>query len=754
MERAAYRVTITGLVQGVGFRPYLHKLAGRFQLSGHVYNTNCSVELLIEGRWESLAAFLTTLREQPPALARIEELTVHKAEPTGSEAFEIVKSSDCSRAVTLVSPDIAVCPDCLNDMKSQPQRLNYPFTNCINCGPRFSIVRELPYDRGQTTMEPFELCPSCRDEYENINDRRYHAQPNACAHCGPVYTLHLGDSKFEEAEEVVVRAAELLARGGLLAIKGVGGFHLVCDPYNREAVARLRERKRREGKPFALMLSSLEAASELAHINEEEGRLLSSAARPIVTLKVKSPFNSLVTAGLDSVGIMLPYMPFHHLLFERFAGEALVMTSGNLSDRPIEISNEGAFERLAPLADALITYNREIHNRLDDSVLFVCRGKSRFIRRSRGYVPEPLRLKGLNPDGIIALGGELKSCFALGKGERVFLSQHIGDLKSWEVELFYRESVERFRRLFRAEPELAVSDLHPAYSSTRYGEELGVELIRVQHHHAHLAAVMIEHELDEPVIGVALDGTGYGPDGTIWGSEFMISDLKDYERILHFSYIPLPGGDQAVRAPWRTALSLFYGSGAIPLRLPFMDMIEDKKVELVRDMLVKDLNCPLSCGAGRLFDGVAALLGLCLESSYEAEGPMLLEALLSRVEGEPAQAGRYGFRLVGGEISFAPMIGEMVQDIGASIPPELVSARFHNTLVRALVEGVKKLNSISGLTKVVLSGGVFLNRYLLEQSENLLEREGFSCYSPLCFPANDGGLALGQLAIAAKRRER
>ena len=801
MQEEAIDIKVYGLVQGVGFRPFIYGLASDLKLAGWALNRNECVEIRVQGDARRLKQFLLDLERKAPPLSKIESVIAHEAKLEDLESFRILQSHSASAEVTRVSPDVAVCSECLEDMRIQSNRVSYPFTNCTNCGPRFSIVQDLPYDRVKTTMSVFVMCPQCQEEYEDLWDRRFHAQPNACRECGPEYELVFplqthppapslekrgGDVDLspainsrpqssrtlkrpekqdlsclsfepgllcpgtESIETILETSCHLLEVGKILAIKGIGGFHLACDASNEDAVAALRQRKQREGKPFAVMFGSLESVRQYVQVSPSEEKLLLSEKRPILLLDPLRQGKQLalsVTRGLLTLGVMLPYTPFHHLLFERFNGDALVLTSGNVSDEPIAIDNATACDRLAGIADAFLLYNRDIHNRSDDSVARVVNGKSRIIRRSRGWAPEPVSLN-LNVEGIVATGAELKNCFCVGKGTQAILSQHIGDLKNFETYAFYEEAFERFQRLFRVRPELIVCDRHPDYLSTRFAREQGLPLVQIQHHHAHIASCMAEHALDEKVIGISLDGTGLGDDDKIWGGEFLICDLNSYERFSHFDYVPMPGGDRVVKEPWRMGLAYLYhsfGRACLDLPIPFCQQLEQNKVQLLLAAIDKGLNCPLTSSLGRLFDAVAAIVNLTTLASFEAEGPIRLEAQIEPSnESYPSQCET--------TVSVAPLIREIVSDLQGNVPTGLIAAKFHNSIVEITVEIAEKIREERGLNIVALSGGVFQNRYVLEKSEERLKESKFDVYSHSTIPTNDGGICLGQMAIAAKRR--
>ncbi|MDP2722319.1 MAG: carbamoyltransferase HypF, partial [Bacteroidales bacterium] len=614
-------IEIKGLVQGVGFRPAIYRIATNHLIKGTVENNNAGVIIMAEGTPELVNIFIQDLPLQIPPAASITSIVVKSVSIQNYPDFKIIQSSSASNEITEVSPDIAVCEDCLIDLKSQPHRIDYPLTNCTNCGPRFTIIKALPYDRPLTSMATFRMCPMCEKEYVNVLDRRFHAQPVACSACGPHYTLTTSDKIIEDISGVLNETGKLLDSGEILAIKGMGGFNLACNAFDASAVAKLRVLKFREAKPFALMARNLVQAQRLITLNAQEKQLLQSWRKPIVLGASNGILPDEVSKGLNSVGVMLPYMPFHYLLFEHMKTDVMVLTSGNFSDEPILIDNEEAKEAFLNRTAAVISYNREIVNRTDDSVTFVVNRKPRLIRRSRGYTPSPININ-TNTEGIFAAGAELVNCFAIGKGQQAIVSQHIGDLKNMETLDFYKESIDRFNHLFRFKPSLAVADMHPDYLSTRYAEGLKIPITYVQHHHAHLASCMAEHGLTEKVIGVCLDGTGYGMDGNIWGGEFLYGDLIDFERFAHFEYIPQPGGDAVTKHPWRMMVSYlnhYFGNSFFKNNPDLLKGIEKSEVDLVLSMIENQINSPFTSSAGRLFDAVSALLGVCRHAAYHAE---------------------------------------------------------------------------------------------------------------------------------------
>jgi hydrogenase maturation protein HypF len=791
------RILVQGIVQGVGFRPFVYGQAQRWGLVGFVCNDSRGVTIEIEGADSALDAFQRALYEQAPPLARIDSVAAESIPARHEQAFTIIHSQQGAERQALISPDTATCDDCLRELfDPADRRYHYPFINCTNCGPRFTIVQDVPYDREKTTMRVFTMCPSCQAEYDDPANRRFHAQPNACPVCGPQVRFvewndlervpgtratqaslpHPTSSPAPTDVDPITVVARHLASGEILAIKGLGGYHLACDALNEEAVQRLRQSKHREAKPFALMALDREAARQLCDVNEGEAALLESYRRPIVLLarRPACPVAAVVAPGCNTLGIMLPYTPLHHLLLRAFAevSEAarterpavLVMTSGNLSDEPIAYKDDDARERLSPLADGALTHNREIHMRCDDSVVRVVAGDVQFFRRSRGYAPEPLPLATALPLPLLACGGHLKNTFCLGKGKRAFLSHHIGDLENLETLTSFREGIAHFQRLFDIYPEAIAYDLHPEYLATKYALDSPISLkVGVQHHHAHIASVLAEHGLDGPVIGVAADGTGYGTDGAIWGCEVMAADLATFERLAHLAYVPLPGGEQAVRQPWRVAaayLALAFGDDFFAVDIPFVRQLDRSKWRALAQMMARNINSPPASSLGRLFDAVAALLGLRREVLYEGQAAIELEVL--------AQSGQQGLSREGavkpyplsieeqGEQSPAlldvrPTVRAIVDDIQQGVAAQQIALRFHVTIAELLATACLQVRESTGLDRVALSGGVFQNRLLLEYLLKRLEAIAFRVYINRRVPPNDGGLALGQLAVAAAR---
>lgn len=756
MKDISLEVIVTGLVQGVGFRPFVYRIATKSELTGWVLNTNENVRIQVTGTPENIESFLHSLKNQSPQAASIDKISTQAIATENFESFSIHGSHDISDEITEISPDIAVCDDCLHDIDQPGSRLDYAFVNCTNCGPRFTIIRDLPYDRAKTTMKSFSMCPECLAEYKNVLDRRFHAQPTACSVCGPEYELFIGKKKISnDINYIIDKVSQCIDDGGVLLIKGLGGMHLACDAFNETSVQKLRDLKNREGKPLAVMFRDLESLKLYAEVNQQEEKLLVSWRRPIVLIEKKYTKDQQVLAeslnsGLNLLGVMLPYMPIHYLLFRNLKTDAIVLTSGNFSSEPILIDNELALDQFSSLVDAVVLHNRDIYNRTDDSVVRIIANKERVFRRSRGYVPTPVRT-ALNTEGIVAFGAELTNCFCVGKGQKAFLSQHIGDLQGLETTLFYEKTLAQFIQLFRIKPSLLAVDMHPEYVSTKTGLSFGAfPVVQVQHHHSHVASCMAEHHLDEKVIGVALDGTGLGTDGKIWGSEFLVCDLNDFARFTHFDYIPLPGGDLAAEEPWRTAISYLYkvyGADLFSLDLPLLKHIDPEKFRLIIQMIDRNINCPLTSGAGRLFDCVASLLDLVQVATFQAEGPMRLESIINI-----GCTDKYAFTF-GKIILFDETIRGIVDDIHLGIDKATISAKFHNTIISVIFETVNNIRQAEGINKVVLSGGVFQNKYLLEGTTAILLSANFEVYSHASVPTNDGGIALGQLAVASKRRE-
>lgn len=747
---------IRGLVQGVGFRPFIYRIAKEMGIKGEVDNRNNGVCIHAILTPEQRDRFISRIRKEHPVVAVIHRIEVTEKEDAtvNYTGFSITPSHSDSNEITQVAPDISVCPECMHDRKVQPHRLQYPFINCTHCGPRFSIIRDLPYDRKKTTMSAFPMCSECGKEYTTVSDRRFHAQPVACNHCGPSYYAIYNNVEITDYKMLLELSCRLLREGEVIAAKGIGGYHLICEAANEQAVARLREIKQRDGKPFAVMFRSVSQLKEYAEANAVEEACLMSWRRPIVLLKQKKALAAGINSGMQTLGCMLPYMPLHYDWFAALDIPALVMTSGNLSDYPIAITPDEAEEQLSGKVPLLLHHNRDIHNRVDDSVMQVCGGQPCLIRRSRGYVPEPF-FADVEVEGILAFGAEKVNTFALGKGDTILQSQYIGDLKNWETFSFYTESLERFEHLFRFTPTSLVCDLHTDYLSSQEAERIavrcGLPLLKVQHHHAHAAACMLEYGLHEPVIAIVLDGTGLGDDGKVWGGEFFLCDRKTYSRLSHFEYVPLPGGDKASVEPWRMAVAFLWHYFGDRDCFPdgFIERVGEQKVQMLRTMMEKGINTPYTSGAGRLFDAVASLLGLCDVSSHQAEAPVKLEQVAA-IE----LCVRYPVIIKEDVISFRPLFEELLNDLASGVSVCDISARFHNTMAYLLLDEAKLLLQQTGVTRVVVSGGCFQNKRLTEQLQRLFAESGIPLYVPGRIPCNDGGVAVGQLAVAASRNKK
>lgn len=757
------RIFIRGIVQGVGFRPFVYRLAVSRGLRGFVLNDQNGVTLEVESTPAQLDEFEQALHAELPPLARIDTCSSTPIPLRTEKGFTILHSQAQSERHALVAPDTATCTDCLIELfRPGDRRYHYPFINCTNCGPRFTIVKDVPYDRSLTTMNIFQMCPPCQHEYDNPLERRFHAQPNACPRCGPQASFRFWEQTvLDTPEQDPIRAAaRALASGAILAIKGLGGYHLACDALNEEAVCRLRLRKHREARPFALMVADLACARQLCEISAGEAELLQSPRRPIVLLERQAytPVAASVAPAYRTFGLMLPYTPLHYLLlhtYQEIAPErlpVLVMTSGNLSEEPIAYLDQDASMRLSRIAEGMLTHNRTIHMRCDDSVTQLVAGRVQYLRRSRGYVPEPLPLSLTFPEPVLACGGHLKNTFCLGKEQHVFLSQHIGDLDNLETLTSFREGIEHFQRLFDITPGVLAYDLHPEYLASKYALESPVQLkVGVQHHHAHIASVLAEHGLDEPVIGVAADGTGYGIDGAIWGCEIMRANLADFERVAHLAYVPLPGGEQAVRQPWRMAavyLSQAYDDAFWQLDIPLVQHLNRAQWEILARMIERGLNSPPTSSLGRLFDAVAALLGVRETVIYEGQAAIEME-MLAQPDGQS-----YPFALQGAfpaRLDVRPTLQAIVHDLCRELPLSRIAGRFHFTIAAMLTAACNLARERYAIEKVALSGGVFQNRILLEEILMRLRAQGFQVYTNRRVPPNDGGLCLGQAAVAAAR---
>ncbi len=740
------RLRVSGIVQGVGFRPFVYGLATHMNLAGFVGNDTDGVFIEVESEIALIDLFVATLEASAPPAARIQRIDSEDIRPTDDTSFRIVESHHAETGTALVSPDLRTCDDCLRELHDpDDRRFGYPFINCTNCGPRFTITERTPYDRPNTTMRPFEMCDACLSEYRNPKDRRFHAQPNACPECGPnVRTI-------PPSEDPIADTRQRIAAGEVVAIKGIGGFHLACDATSDAAVGLLRERKGRVGKPFAVMVSDLETARSIAVVDADEARLLTSRERPIVLLSkhTDAVVSDLAAPGNGYLGVMLPYTPLHDLLIK--PRDVWVMTSGNVSEEPIVTANDDAVARLNRLADAFVIHDRDIHVPCDDSVVRVLDGAEYPVRRSRGYAPFPVPLPIASPP-ILATGGELKATFCLAAGHDGFMSQHIGDMENLETLESFTRAVDHFVDLFRIEPELIATDLHPGYLSTRWAERRNLPVVKVQHHHAHIASVMAEHGILEPVVGFSFDGTGYGTDGTIWGGEVLVGAYEEFERVGHLKTTPLPGGDAAVKHPARMALSHLRTAG-IPWSdgLPPVSSLSDTERSLLEAQLERGINTIPTTSMGRLFDAVSAIAGVRQRVTYEAQAAIELEALIDATEG-----GAYAFDIVETNGSLvldpAPVLRSIVHDVGAGEAIGVIAARFHRSVAEAIVGTSERVRSRTGLTTVALSGGVFQNVTLTQITRAALIERNFEVLLHRLVPPNDGGLALGQAVIAAARR--
>jgi hydrogenase maturation protein HypF len=752
------RLRVAGIVQGVGFRPYVYRLARELELAGFVLNDSRGVLIEVEGSTRAVREFEARLPREAPPLAVLEGVHGQPISPRGAQGFSIAESDREGSADAAVSPDTATCEACLHELfDPADRRYRYPFINCTNCGPRFTIVRGVPYDRALTTMASFQMCDACRAEYENPLDRRFHAQPNACWECGPLLTLLGAQRRLIAGGDTALRgAAAALRAGAIIAVKGIGGYHLACRAADGEAVAELRSRKHREEKPFALMAPDLDSARALVRLTRIDCRLLTGPERPIVIARRRAQAHvaEAVAARSRELGVMLPYSPLHHLLLAG-VGEPLVMTSGNVSDEPIAYQDDDAFRRLHGIADLFLVHDRAIETRTDDSVLRAVRHRRRplLVRRSRGHVPAEVRLPVAGARPVLGCGAELKSTFCLARDERAWVSHHIGDLENYETLRSFEDGIRHFARLFSVQPLLVAHDLHPEYLSTKYARARDeLEPVAVQHHHAHLAGCLAEHGEEGPAIGAIFDGTGYGTDGSIWGGELLVGGLRDFERVGHLWPVPLPGGERAVREPWRMACAWMTAAAGEDAPAPprLAGMIEAEAWRRVQRLCTNAVAAPITTSMGRLFDAVAALCGLRLTVSYEGQAAVELEAL-----SDPAQTGAYPLPLitVAGSTVLDPraMIEALIADLDSHTPVATVAARVHNTLAGATVAACEKIARRRHLSTVVLSGGCFQNALLLEKVSAQLVRAGLRVLVPERLPPNDGGISFGQVAVAAAR---
>jgi len=776
------RIHITGIVQGVGFRPFVFNQATQKGLTGWVCNTSAGVDIEVNGEPEVISNFIHELKTDAPPLASIDSIEYHQIPVKPFELFKIIQSKAVENAFQPISPDICICEECLKELfDPQNRRYRYPFINCTNCGPRLTIIEEVPYDRPYTTMKDFQMCSACESEYTDPADRRFHAQPVACPDCGPQVWLEFPADKGKShrksslhGDNAILAAQELLVKGKIVAIKGLGGFHLACDATNPKAVAELRRRKLRVDKPFALMMPDLTSVRMHCVLNEPERELLESRERPILIVprKENSSIACDVSPNQNTLGVFLPYTPLHYLLFAPLPGKIsaikhtplkvppLVMTSGNLREEPIAIQNDEAVARLSGMADAFLMHDRSIRTRCDDSVLRTFQGKAYPLRRSRGYAPFPVHLDSESPH-ILATGAELKNTFCIVRDRYAFLSQHIGDMENVETYDSYTDNIARYESLFRVRPEAIAYDLHPNYLATRYAleraEREGLPSFGIQHHHAHIASCMAENSIasDRSVIGVAFDGTGYGQDGTIWGGEFLLADYRSYNRVCHLKYIPLPGGDTAIRKPARTALAYLWASNLDwdPEYPPVASICPEER-SILKSQLHLQINTPLTSSMGRFFDAVASITGVRHKVNYEAQAAIEFEALA-----DPEEMGEYSLLLepdgnpdsTGMQINPSPLIQELLSDLTNEVRISKISARFHNSLARIVSKVCIIMRDDFHVTDVVLSGGVWQNMTLLQRTYDLLVSDDFNVHLHHHVPPNDGGLSLGQAVVAIHR---
>ncbi|UCC78778.1 MAG: carbamoyltransferase HypF [Candidatus Zixiibacteriota bacterium] len=751
-NRIRCRIQVNGIVQGVGFRPFVYRLANELNLAGFVINSSEGVDIEIEGTKKKIDEFYSRLRSEAPVLSQITESGITEIESSGDDKFIIKQSKKDSLPTTLISPDIAICYNCLQELfDPDDRRYRYPFINCTNCGPRYTIVENIPYDRPKTSMKVFPMCEVCLKEYNDPANRRFHAQPNACPVCGPQLTLYNRDAKIE-TEDPLKEVINLLRNGKIVAIRGIGGFHLAVDAYNNDAILELRKRKGRAEKPFALMAPDPASIKKFCLVSEYEERLLTEYTRPIVLLGKKAgcALAESIAPNNNYLGFMLAYSPLHHLLLrENF--EALVMTSGNYSEEPIAISNDEALVRLRPLADYFLLHDREILQRCDDSIARTQHSKGRMIRRARGYVPRPVFLQESLIKKILAVGGELKNTIALSRGNTVFLSQHIGDLDNPSAYSFFENSIEHLKSILEIEPELIACDLHPEYLSTKWAKKQNeLPAVEVQHHHAHLVSVMVENGVTDKTAGIIYDGTGYGTDGTIWGGEILLGDATGYERLFHLEPVPMPGGTAAIQNPWRMALSYLYktyGPEFINLDLPFLKKIDTSDIKIFIQMLEKNINSPLTSSCGRLFDAVSAILGIRYSIDFEAQAAIELEMRVNE-ECDDYYENAVPNLSSGVSITTISLIKAVVDSFLKGEEVGIISAKFHKTLAEISVKAAKLIREKYKIDTIGLSGGVFQNHYFFNFLCERLNSDGFDVITHSQVPTNDGGLALGQVVIA------
>ncbi len=733
-------IKINGIVQGIGFRPFIYRLALELDLKGYVLNSSSGVEIVVDGSRDVINTFINKIRSDHPAAAIINDMSVSAKPGEGFSSF-IIKESLSNKGATLMSPDLATCPDCFQELKNPgDHRYNYPFINCTNCGPRFSIIESLPYDRPATSMKTFPMCSYCKREYKDPLNRRFHAQPVACSDCGPELVIIDGNDEIID-EDPIRKTIELIKEGKIVGIKGIGGFHICCDATNTEVLQRLRKLKYRPHKPFAIMIYP-PLLQNIVEIDKDGWDVLRSPVAPILILPQKktSVISPLVAPDNPYLGIFLPYAPVHHLLLSSSL-PYLIMTSGNRRDEPIA-SEES---ELKGLCDFFLTHNRPIINRSDDSIILPTKYKNVIIRRSRGYIPKPITMPLVSVPTLGA-GAELKLTFALSKKDSLFLSPYLGNSGSRETREFYLDTLAKYKRWFKIEPELVACDLQPDFMTTRYAESLDLPLVKIQHHEAHVAAVMAEYQIDEPVIGIAYDGTGWGTDNAIWGGEIFVGDYHKLERYYHLNYMPLPGGDRAIKHPIRIAFAYLTAAG---IDTTFLKNLQEDERILIQKQLERNFNVFNTSSLGRLFDSVSAMLGLYPEITFEAQSAMALEFLTSGIL--PREQKPYSFNIGESEIDIIPLIRDVAADIKNKVDQRIIASRFHRTVVDFTVEAVNNIRKSTNISKVVLSGGVMQNRLILEELIRELRKNNFTVFFPTIIPANDGSIALGQVVLANKR---
>jgi hydrogenase maturation protein HypF len=745
-------IKINGIVQGVGFRPFIYGLANRYSLKGFVINNTEGVVVEVEGDEEKITEFIKTIQKESPPIAKIEKIKTSILPVVGYEKFNIRSSDEKERKFTFISPDISICDDCLTELFTPiDRRYRYPFINCTNCGPRFTIIKKIPYDRKNTTMEEFKMCSLCASEYNDPVNRRFHAQPNACEKCGPKVKL-VGKRMNLVGEEAIKKTIEYLRKGKIVAIKGLGGYHLACKVNEEKVVKELRKRKKRITKPFALMVRDLTVAKKLCYISKEEEKILLSSKRPIVLLRKKQ--NQLIAKEVAPIekcyGIMLPYTPLHYLLLEKIP--ILVMTSGNLTEQPIVYKDEEALTKLSHIADYFLMHNRKIYIQCDDSVVRWTLGKELVLRRSRGYIPFLIELSISTHFHILGCGGELKNTFCFYKNGYAIMSHYIGDLENLETLEAFENGVKHFKQLFDINPQVVVYDLHPEYLSTKYAKQLeNVEKIPTQHHHSHIVSCMIDNKIQEKVIGVVFDGLGYGVDNTLWGGEFLVADMYGMERKAYFDYVGMPGGERVIKEIWRMGIAYLWKVYGKEIEKIGLEIIKKKNWKNIVKLIKHKINTPYISSVGRLFDGVSSLIGIAEEASYEAEGAIKLEMC---IKGETDKKYDWEIKRERGKyvIKEEKLIKNIVEDIKKRTPTSVIAQKFHNTIIDIIVKLVKLISKDTNLTKVVLTGGVFQNIYLLENTVKKLTSLNFKVYTHKEVPPNDSGISLGQIGIGIARK--